>query len=500
MTAVAPTSAKARRVVSMRLAWVLVAALACLSVLLINGRPLFYFDTVGYVDQGNTALAQLHLIPPPEKTIETEAAEGGSSGAVRTVDGSRSAFYSVLAASFAQLGALEGILVLNGAALVLAVGLMARLIVRLYAPQRSAAVLGSAGLIAASAGALPFYIAYLMPDLLAPVLILSVALVTAFGRDMTRGELFLAFALAAFAIISHLSHFAIAGLLLLAAVPLSLLTGRGRWWIGPMVIVAVLSVAYAQEKALRLLARSAAHSEVIIKPYITARLIQDGPGLTYLQSHCPNAAIPTCTLYEALSWSDDPYRLTASHIVFEHSKRLGSFRLMTQEDQKIVAQAQVGFLMAVLRDQPIATLGAFIRNSLLQSAMVSIDMTIPSDKMVVSNARVTGTLSGPLIQGRLGTGEGWLDPVTRFQESYYLAALAAALVLLCAPRCLAGGVRVFALMILLGILANAFVCGGISQPATRYGSRVIWLVPMLAAVLLFLAGFAGKRTDDGGTR
>ena len=39
-----------------------------------------------------------------------------------------------------------------------------------------------------------------------------------------------------------------------------------------------------------------------------------------------------------------------------------------------------------------------------------------------------------------------------------------------------------AIMVLLGILANALVCGGISQPSTRYGARVIWLLPLMVTI------------------
>ena len=56
---------------------------------------------------------------------------------------------------------------------------------------------------------------------------------------------------------------------------------------------------------------------------------------------------------------------------------------------------------------------------------------------------------------------------------------------------LPGGMRLFVLMILAGLVANAVVCGGISQPATRYGSRVIWLLPWLA-VLAALAATARR--------
>ncbi len=472
--------------------WIVAAVLSCASVLLLNGRPQFYFDTGGYVDQGNVALMQLGVVDAPAAAGAAATTTGGPESAVKTVDGSRSAFYSLLAGVFSQLGALEGLLAVNAAALFLAVWLLPRVMQRLYGPDASRVALICFPLIAASLGSLPFFTAFLMPDLLAPVMILSIAMLTAFARDMRRWELGLAFGIGAFAIVSHLSHFAIAGLMLLASVLISVLVARRRWWVGPLMVVAILGAAYAQQSAFRLMARAAAKSEVVIWPYITARLVQDGPGLRYLENHCPDAAIPTCKLYEALSWSDDPYRLTASHIVFETSKRLGSFRLMPAADQKTVSDAQVGFFVDVLTDMPVATTLAFVSNALLQSSMVSVDMTLPSDKIVARNARVTGALSGPLAHGRLSADTGWLGFLTQVQRIYYVSSLALVLSLLALPRSVPVAVKAFAVMILLGILANALVCGGISQPATRYGSRVIWLLPFVAAVLAFWAVRGGK--------
>ncbi len=54
-------------------------------------------------------------------------------------------------------------------------------------------------------------------------------------------------------------------------------------------------------------------------------------------------------------------------------------------------------------------------------------------------------------------------------------------------------------MLLFGILANALVCGGISQPATRYGARVIWLLPLAATILvLFFRRAQQFVTANGG--
>jgi hypothetical protein len=478
--------------------WIVLAFLACASVLLVNGRPLFYFDTVGYVDQGNVALTELGVIKSPEGGVDVVGKRYSQPGEVHTVDGSRSPSYSLLAGVFSQIGFLEGLLAMSAGALFVTVWLLARVTMRLHAPEVSQVALAAIPLIAAGFGSLPFYLAYLMPDLLAPVMILCLAMITAFGRKMRIWELLLAYALAAFAIVSHLSHFAIAGLMLLAVVSISALMGRKGWWLAPLVVVAVLATAYAQQKAFRVVAQNTAKSEVVIKPYITARLIQDGPGMRYLESRCPNPKIATCALYEALMWSDDPYRLTASHIVFENSKRLGSFQLMTEVDQKHVADAQVGFFIDVLKAMPVATTLALLHNTLLQSSMVSVDMTLPSDKIVARNTKVHGMLSGPMQHGRLTADTGWLPPLMQFQRTYYVAALAMVASLLVLPRSVPGTVKVFAVMILLGILANAFVCGGISQPATRYGARVIWLLPFLSAFMLCWA--AGPTWRNGEQR
>ena len=78
---------------------------AVASALIVNGRPLFYFDTVGYVDQGRVALQQLGLEAPTGAGGAGPVAQAAD--AVRTVDGSRSPFYSLLAGIFAHLQMVE---------------------------------------------------------------------------------------------------------------------------------------------------------------------------------------------------------------------------------------------------------------------------------------------------------------------------------------------------------------------------------------------------------
>ncbi|MCA0271494.1 MAG: hypothetical protein LCH69_05425 [Proteobacteria bacterium] len=475
--------------------WIAAAFFAMFSVLVINGRPLFYFDTVGYISQGTAALNKLGVRSesPLEKRNAAAEATGESHiappetteiDADNTVDGSRSAPYALLAGLLARMGILEGLIALNALAVILSVWLPMRVAQRQLGFHVSLAQMVCLPIIVASLGSLPFFVAYLMPDTMAPVLLLSIATLTVFGRSMLWWEVLLAVVLGAFAVVSHLSHLAIAALMVPVSVVAALTLSRDRWWLPPAFVLVILGIGFAEQSMLRTAAKEVAHSEVVIKPYITARMIQDGPGYRYLEKTCPNAHVPTCKLYDALQLSDDPYRLTADHIVFERSARLGSFRLLEPEDQKIVADSQIRFFFAVLRDAPFDTSFAFIKNTLIQSRWVSVEMTLPDDAIVAQNAGVTGLFLGEFEQGRLSRNLDWFGPVTTMQLMLYAVSLVVSAVLLFWPGRVPVRIKALVLVLLLGILVNALVCGGISQPATRFGARVIWLLPLGATILV----------------
>lgn len=473
-------------------AWVAAAVLLCLSVLLINGRPLFYFDTLGYLVQGTTGLNKLGIDAPSPLEDQSRAQRAtlpamAEIDAAKTVDGSRSAVYALVSAILAHLRMLEVLIAVNVVAVFLAVWLPMRIATRRWGLRMPLAQSVSLPIIVASLGSLPFFVSYLMPDTFAPVLLLVIATITVFGRQMNAWEMLLAVALGAFATVAHLSHLAIVTAMVPAVALVALILSRRKWWLPPALILIIVGIGFAEQSVLRSAAKSVANSEVVIKPYITARIIEDGPGLTYLEDHCPNENIPTCKLYDALQWSDDPYRITATHIVFETSPRLGSFRLMTPEDQRSVAEDQIGFFFDVLADQPVALTTAFLRNAVDQSERVAVDLTIPTDSIVAQHAEVPGLAFSEFGHGRITKSTGWLGPLTLFHQALYILSLAVIVALILLPRRVPGEIKALAVMVLLGILANALVCGGISQPSTRYGARVIWLLPLVATMLFTFA-------------
>ncbi len=477
--------------------WYALALAACLSVLAINGRPLFYWDTVGYIAQGNEALQQVGIVAPKSAaqvspsggaTVVGTAQPGGASGRP-TVDGSRSIAYSLLMGGFAQVHLLDLIDGLHAVAVLLAIWLPVRIARRLYAPDRPVPFLVAIPVLAASLGSLPFVVSYLMPDIFAPIMLLMIATLTVFARDMRAGEIVLALALGTFALVSHLSHLAIAAAMVPAAILIVIIFARGRGWIGPVLVGMIVLAGVGQQAAFRAAATKIAKSEVVVKPFITARLIQDGVGYDFLAHACPDPQIETCRLYAQLQKSSDPWRLTASHILFEKDDKLGSLRLMPDDDQSLVAREQMRFFLMVLKDRPLATAAAFLKNTVVQAGMFSVDMTIPTENIVAQHKGVTGMIGGEFRSGRLSVDGPWLMPLTVFQGVIYCASLIVIAVLLFQRERVPGPLRAFAVMLVLGILANAFVCGGISQPASRYGMRVIWLLPLAATILLLFARY-----------
>lgn len=469
------------------LAWLGGACLACLSAALINGGLFFHYDTVAYLQIGEEMLSVLRPAPDLADTTAAAAPEAASGAGGGSKTATRSPVFALLARLLAAGQALWAMPLLHMALMLGLSGLIARVGLRAgQQGQGGGAIYTALPVMVAGLGALPFFVAFLMPDLYAAFLILIIALISAFIGSMTRGEILTAFALGGLAVMVHPSHFGIA-LLMLPLVAVAGLLAKRRRWMAPAFLAAILGLELAQQTAFRTAVKSQTGQEVVHMPLITARLVADGPGLRYLADHCPDPAIATCRLYHALSLSDDPMRLTASHILFRHDLPLASYRLLPAAEQTSIAVEQFGFFFKVLRNYPAATTWALLRNTLVQSVRYNVAMTL-------QNPQATDALAGGnFTPGRLASAQGWLAPLTVAQTALYALSLTALAGLVLWPGALSAQIRVFCIMIVLGILVNAFVCGGFSQPATRYGARVVWLLPYTATLAFLFSPFFQAR-------
>lgn len=484
------------------LIWALVAAVLGLSVYLANGAPLFYFDTASYLNQGAQILdvAGIHRVTVP--VVAEQVAAPGSVTVAKSdhlVDGSRSAVYGIVLAVLNRVWSLDLAVILNFGAIGLSVFLTARYMAGPVPPGPSALRLTAMALSAGCLGSLAFYIAFLMPDILTPVLILSVALMFSHGARMGVRDHVMVLVLALFAVLSHPSHLLIAAALVPAALLVSPVL-RGRRMRVVLGLLGLLVVLGATERLVfRVAVERLEHKGVFYLPFLTARLISDGPGAEFLERHCPEPGLETCALWSALQLSDDPVRLEAPVILFAEDPAFGSYRLLADDVRQKVSDEQFDFLLTVVREDPWGVLGPLVRNVGVQLIYNHVEMTIPPEGQAAKLGATYGSPVTELREGRLVRADRfWLGPLGLAQDLLYGLSLVVIAGLILTPGRIPPENRALAILVILGILANALVCGGVSEPASRYGARVASLLPMLAVLLWFgarpegLFGRAGR--------
>ncbi len=170
--------------------WVALAVFASLYVTAINGGPLFYYDSAGYLDNGFMVMRMLGMLQT--ETIGGAGAGGGEALGDGTVNGSRSVVYSILVAVASARFGIIAIPFLHLAVFLITAALVIRVVGRSLNTSAPGARAFGIAVAVAGLSSLPFYIAYFMPDILAGVLVLCITLVAVFGRDMTIPEHILA--------------------------------------------------------------------------------------------------------------------------------------------------------------------------------------------------------------------------------------------------------------------------------------------------------------------
>lgn len=492
--------------------WLLAAMIACLSALLVNGLPLFYSDTFAYLNRGAFLINIIAEVLGVDASASVSSAVADTSAEAakaservldgkpavgeRTISASRSRAFSFTTGIFASLQMLEAMIVLHAALVLVAVWLPVRVAARHFESALATIPTVALSVIIASIGSLPFYVAYLMPDIYAPVGLLMIAVLTIFARQMTRWEILLACALGCLVVTAHITHLATAAVSIPVVAVISLMFGRAKWWLAPLLISLITAFGFVELSTYRVAVKAKTNLEAVFMPFITARLIGDRVGYDYLERNCPDTSLATCDLFDALSKSDNPRRLTASHIMFRSSAELGSFLHLSEDQRKAITEEQITFLTKVMLELPLRTTGAFLANTFQQARMNSVNMTLTTSKGAENLIGLKGLAFGEFGNGRLTRDTFWLEPVTKVHNALYIVSLVVIAVMTLWPGALPAQMRGFVIVILLGILANAFLCGGLSQPATRYGARVIWLLPLVASLCVLHSSFLVDRRHN----
>jgi len=460
-----------------------------------NGQPFFHTDTSAYLRGADAGIQKLThrttawSLPADDSAAAGSAARDGSTASStssirdKTILSGRSPYYGILL----YLGELTGGFWVSVVTQACAVLLALPFAVRVAGLPAWPVARLSAALLAVASSA-PFYVSFLMPDVFAGVLIIGISVLLAVRRVLPWSDYLVWFALCTAAMVFHESHLIIAIGMLCLGIAWNLWAGWSNSG-GVGVIVAAIVVANAAQLALDVAVKRLVGAPPLVAPFLTARLIDDGPGYRYLKATCPANGFAVCGSIASLPMSANQFLWSPD----------GVFSAAAPELRRQLAAEHLRFALAVIRYEPLGVLKCAVSDALTQVTMSGLEnfqledtgrrnfeRKIPEEHLQV--LRHSAAYRGVMP--------------TRLYSIINTSVLAAAALFLI-WFALKGGIGRSAPAtagivgwIIVGVLVDAVVCGVFSGPHIRYSERVQWLV--LFAASLVAAARLWERGERGG--
>ena len=439
----------------------------------INRAPFYSPDSASYLRGGafgfNTGLLFLEqwwqsLVGTASAVTAGVDPKAAAASAVAEAGGVRSLVYSVatyllrfpgnslLALAIAQAGA---------------VALVVSCLRRLIAPQLGLRPSLAVGAAIAALTSAPWYAAYAVPDILAGIMIAGALALTVFFDRMGIVLRLTLIALIAFCITTHGSHLPLAFCVLVAGAVASFVLKRPSpalavrrllWFVSPIIlaVAALLGTSYVAFGEPSLAPKR--------YPIQLARSVSDGPGAWYLRDHCATERYAICEIF-----GPNPPRRVGDFLWSEKGVR---YRASPEQMERIRAEESTIVRRAAM-EYPAHQLRRSATNIFLQL------FDFGTDDLVFGRRMVGGADDSSLVHTR---------PDNRMLKTISEAAIyltfAASIFLLFTLRRRLRSVEVAAISVaVVGLLANAAVCGILSAVADRYQGRVVWILPVLALII-----------------
>jgi len=335
----------------------------------------------------------------------------------------------------------------------------------------------------------PFFVSYLLPDLFAGIAILACGLLIGTKQRFAWPDGVLWYPLLSAAMLFHDSCTLICAALLGLAVVVNLL--RRSWANGRGLCVILLAIvtAFAGQSLLGYGVQRATGTAMQRLPFLSARLVADGPGTRYLRANCPQSHFALCAYADEFPISDAAF-------LFGNQPGQQVFETASYEQRRALSQEQVRFFLAVLQYDPVGVLKDGVRNAFMQlidfrllelrydEGMKDVmDRTFPLP--VLAQVKASGAYRGTL-------------PVTFLTVALYVTVLFSLAWLIFnfygtrRARAMSRDLKRVFLWIAAGLIINAAACGALSAVDARYQARVVWLLPLLALLVWFDARKGGK--------
>ena len=333
-----------------------------------------------------------------------------------------------------------------------------------------------------TATSLSWFSGQIMPDIFTPIVIL-LSFVLVWAPLSTGRTPWLSLALLSFAIATHLSHFPLYAVLLLAGLGARLATEPGaRSWRrvgslalragGPLVVAMVIVIA-----PNRVFHRQAVLSRSS-SIFALAHLVEVGAAQRYLERVCPARRYALCAERAELRADTDWFLWSAA------GPRARSEPAMARGDSTFLREAPL-IVAGTLRQEWPDVLAHALRGTAEQLVTFGIH---PGEHSFSAEVAAAMERLGP------GTARAYRAsrqanralPTSAATGLHYAAVGAALLALLWCLRRLGGAphrpFRVLVATVFLGLVVNAGVVASLATVHPRYQSRVVWLLVMIGAV------------------
>jgi len=327
---------------------------------------------------------------------------------------------------------------------------------------------------------------FIMPDILGPDLYLCIFLLV-FARDtVSRAERIVLYVISWWAIVSHATHLLIAIALCCALIVVAIFRRMPvRKYFKPAAELAIiLTLAVGAQISLNAFLYGQPSLGGDRPPFLTARLIADGPGRLYLEKHCPESNWEMCRYVNNLSG-------TSSRFLWRPD---GVWATAAPSSRKLILSQDQSLAMAIWRAYPREQFLRSVTNFLEQ--LVSFDLGAFGPHFTI-NAELPEALPKGNRQyfGSLQAHNQLPRRVFYWiQHGAVVASLVGLAILV--PwfrRCRPMRLTALGFVIAAAIVANALFTSTLSTVNGRFGSRAIWLIPFFALLCLFQAAATHRR-------
>lgn len=452
---------------------------------LLNGTPFVYFDSATYLAQGQEAVSVTFPAfsaaagPLPNGLVAPEAvsdAQARDLDDLPVIVSGRSIYYGVLAYLFMVLTGGWGLVALQALAVALTVCLAARA----GAPTIWRSVAVGVCVLLAFASPAGIFVGLIMPDVWAAVSILSAGILIAV-KDIERHWRGALYALTAVGAVVHTSHLllvfglaSVAGLLAIAT-PFANRPRPPFGRIGPVVgLAACVFVGLSASALFSQVVERRFDSAPIMRPHLTARLLEDPATLSAVRTLCDHGAGFAVCAFE------DRFPIDWNTFLFDDDPSVGVFEPASSAVKRRLSAEDRRLLVATVKQDASGVVTLLMADSARQFG----DFPAAGVPLLFEHDKQHFEAFSDVVRQRAASARSAsrLDLLRRLDAVHRLAfwsSIAACAFVLAYAGVTKTGLRrenaVLVGIIVIGLVGNAVICGALASPYGRFQARVAWL-------------------------